>query len=236
MGHVLRLLLPLTLLALAAATPATAGSPRASVAAQERAEEALDEAQDLRSGRGVRTGRELTEALRELARGVRHLRSEERERAVDLLERPTDLGDPDAYPSGITVERDCEGSFCVHWAATDLAAATMVPAVLAEAEVVRTFENVTLGWRQPPNDGDNRVDIYLQDLGAQRLFGFAATDPGQNSQAQSSYLVIDNDFAPAQYNGEPADKSLRLTLAHEYGHVLQYGYDVTGDPWHYEAS
>ena len=232
----LRLLLPLALLALTAATSAAAPAPRASVAAQERAEEALDEAQDLRSGHGVRTGRELTEALRELARGVRHLRGEDRERAVDLLERPTDLGDPDAYPSGITVERDCEGSFCVHWAATDLAAAAMVPAVLAEAETVRTFENVTLGWRQPPDDGDGRVDIYLQDLGAQRLFGFAATDPGQNSQAQSSYLVIDNDFAPIQYNGEPADKSLRLTLAHEYGHVLQYGYDVTGDAWHYEAS
>ena len=232
----LRLLLPLALLALTAATPATAAAPRASVAAQERAEEALDEAQDLRAGHGVRTGRELTAALRELTTGLRHLRGEERRRAVDLLQRPTDLGDPDAYPPGVTIDRSCAGSFCVHWAATDLAAATMAPAVLAQAEAVRALENGTLGWQQPPSDGDNRVDVYLQDLGAQRLFGFAATDPNQNTQSQSSYLVIDNDFASAQYNGEPPEKSLRLTLAHEYGHVLQYGYDVTGDAWHYEAS
>jgi hypothetical protein len=240
MGHVLRLLLPLTLLALTATTPAAAASPRAAVAAQERAEDALDEAEELRGGDGVRTGRELTGALRELSTGLRHLGGDERERAVDLLERPTDAGDPDAYPLGVTIERSCQNSFCVHWAITDLAAQAMAASVLAEAEKVRAFENGTLGWRPPPSDGgaggDNRVDIYLQDLGAQRLFGFAATDPNQNSRSQSSYLVIDNDFAPAQYNGEPSDKSLRLTLAHEYGHVLQYGYDVTGDGWHYEAS
>ena len=233
----LRLLLPLALLALAAATPATAASPRASVAAQERAEEALDEAQDLRSGRGVRTGRELTEALRELARGVRHLRGEERERAIDLLERPTDLGDPDAYPSGITVEAQT---------------AQAASACTGRRPTSRRRPWSRRCWRRRRRCGRSRTarsaggsrratattasTSTSRTSGAQRLFGFAATDPGQNSQAQSSYLVIDNDFAPAQYNGEPADKSLRLTLAHEYGHVLQYGYDVTGDPWHYEAS
>ena len=239
MGYVLRLLL-LTPLVLAVAGPAAAASPRASVAAQERAEYALEEAEDLRDGQGVRTGRELTDALRELSTGLRHLRGDDRERAVDLLQRPTDAGDPDAYPANATIVKTCNTNFCVHWDQSDVAGAAMAPAVLLEAQTVRTFENGTLGWRQPPSDGtdggDNRVDIYLQDLGAQRLFGFAATDPNQNSQAQSSYLVIDNDFAPTQYNGEPSDKSLRLTLAHEYGHVLQYGYDVTADPWHYEAS
>ena len=105
-----------------------------------------------------------------------------------------------------------------------------------EANAVRNLENGTLGWREPPSDGDPQVDIYLKELGDQRLFGFAATDPGQNQLSQHSYLVIDNDFDPAQYGGAPALESLRVTLAHEYGHVLQYGYDVTADGWHYESS
>ena len=48
--------------------------------------------------------------------------------------------------------------------------------------------------------------------------------------------MIDNDFDPAQYGGAAALESLRVTLAHEYAHVLQYGYDVLADGWHYEAS
>ena len=236
MGHVPRLILPVTLLVLAAAAPATAVSPRASAAAEARAERALEAAEDLSEGRGVRTGRELTPALRELAVRVPHLRGDERQRAVDLLARPTDSGDPDAYPPGTSVEQTCAGSFCVHWAATDLQGAAMVPTVLSEAAAVRAFENGTLGWRPPPSDGDAFVDIYLKDLGPEHLFGFVATDLNQGALSQSSYLVIDNDFDPAQYNGQPSTESLRLTLAHEYGHVLQYGYDVTADHWHYESS
>ena len=48
--------------------------------------------------------------------------------------------------------------------------------------------------------------------------------------------MIDNDFDPAQYGGAHALESLRVTLAHEYAHVLQYGYDVLADGWHYESS
>ena len=31
-------------------------------------------------------------------------------------------------------------------------------------------------------------------------------------------------------------ESLRVTLAHEYAHVLQYGYDILADGWHFESS
>ena len=237
----LRLLLPLAVLVLAA-SPAAAAEPRASAAAQRHAERALDQAENLRAGQGVRTGRELTDALREVAVGIRHLRGEERERARSLLARPTDAPgtDPDAFPPGAPVANQCLGSFCVHYLQNDLGAAAMAPTVLAEAEKVRAFENGTLGWQSPPSDGilggDGRVDIYLQELSAQNLFGFAASDPGQDDQSQHSYLVLDNDFDPAEYGGAPALESLRLTLAHEYGHVLQYGYDILADGWHYEAS
>jgi hypothetical protein len=181
-----------------------------------------------------------------LALQVRHLRGEERERAVSLLSRPDDgdLETPadERFEPGRPVSRRCSENFCLHYVlqGVDAAADGLADAVLEEAEAVRTFENGTLGWREPRSDasvdGDPRVDIYLKELGSRSLFGWAATDPNQDTQAQHSYLVLDNDFDPAQFGGAPALDSLRVTLAHEYGHVLQYGYDVLADGWHYESS
>jgi hypothetical protein len=246
MGHVLRPLLLSAALLTLGVSPAAAAGARAHSAAHQHAQAVLHEAGDLHDGRGVRTGRELTDALRELALGVRHLRGADRERAVALLARPDDgdLGTPadESFTPGLPVARSCSQNFCVHHVSLggDAATAAQAQAVLAEAEAVRAFENGSLDWRDPRNDaplgGDRRVDIYLKELGGRNLFGWAATDPDQDTQAQHSYLVLDNDFDPNQFGGVPALDSLRVTLAHEYGHVLQYGYDVTADGWHYESS
>lgn len=234
-----RILLTCALFLLAAA-PAGA-HPRAHAAAEQRAADAaLEQVERLSDGRGVRGGHELTHALRELSLGLRHLRGAERERAESLLARPTDedAADderwtiPEAPGSPI-----CSANFCVHFVLTgpDAGAAAFATSVLAEAEAVQAVENGRLGWRRPPSDGDGRVDIFLKELGASRLFGFAATDPGQGGRSHHSYLVLDNDFDPAQYGGAAALDSLKVTLAHEYGHVIQYGYDVTADGWHFES-
>ena len=247
MGHVLRpLLLGAAFLTLAV-SPAAAAAPRANAAAQEQAQTVLEEAGDLQDGRGVRTGRELTDALRELSLSVRHLRGADRERALALLSRPDDqdaldIPSEDRFTPGVPVSRECSENFCVHYVelGSDAATDAQAQVVLAEAEAVRAFENGTLAWREPRNDaplgGSRDVDIYLKELGERNLFGWAATDPEQDTQAQHSYLVLDNDFDPEQFSQVPALDSLRVTLAHEYGHVLQYGYDVTADGWHYESS
>jgi len=238
-GHVLKRTLPTTLLVVLACAPAAAASPRAHSAAQQRAEASLEQAEQLLNGRGVRTGREATEALRQLATQIRHLRGDEREQAIALLSRPTDANAPvDERYTVPELPPLCDANFCVHsvGSGVDAPGAGTAALALAEANAVRNFENGTLGWREPPDDGDGRVDIYLKELGAQRLFGFAATDPQQATQSQHSYLVIDDDFDPAQYGGADALESLRVTLAHEYAHVLQYGYDVLADPWHFESS
>lgn len=227
------------LLAVLACAPAVAASPRAHSAAEQAAEATLEDAQRLLDGRGVRTGRELTESLRELSVQARHLRGDERDRAIALLSRPTDSDAPsDERYTAPELPPLCDANFCVHSVGTGLDAAGpgMAALTLAEANAVRLFENGELGWREPPSDGDGRVDIYLKELGAERLFGFASTDPEQETKGQHAYLVIDNDFDPAQYGGTPALESLRVTLAHEYAHVLQYGYDVLADTWHYESS
>jgi hypothetical protein len=236
---VLSRILPITLLAVLACGPAAAASPRAHSAAQQRAEASLQEAERLLNGHGVHTGRELTVALRDLATRIRHLRGDEREQAIALLSRPTDGDAPsDERYTAPELPPLCDANFCIHSVSSgaDAPSAGMAALTLAEANAISNIENGALGWREPRNDGDGRVDIYLKELGSQRLFGFAATDPGQNEVSQYSYMVIDNDFDPAQYGGAEALESLRVTLAHEYAHVLQYGYDILADPWHFESS
>lgn len=238
-ASVLQRSLTTALFLVVALVPAASASPRAHSSAQVLAEASLEEAEGLLEGDGVRTGRELTHALREVAAGLRHLRGDERERAVSLLSRPTDGDAPDDERFTVPeLPPLCDTTFCVHSVGSGLDApsAGMAALTLVEANRVHAFENGTLGWSLPPDDGDGRIDIYLKELGEQKLFGFAATDPGQDRLRQHSYLVIDNDFDPAQYGGAPVLESLRVTLAHEYAHVLQYGYDVTADGWHYEAS
>ncbi|HYH57609.1 MAG TPA: Ig-like domain-containing protein [Thermoleophilaceae bacterium] len=221
----LRFVLPAALVLASLAGPVHAESPRAQAAAQVRAEAALEEVLDLRRGEGVRTGRELTEALRDLTLGFRHLRGEERARAAQQLDRPEVGG-----------TRICADDFCVHGTAGGVLTTALV---LAEAQAVHDFHTGTLGWREPPADdagGDDRVDIYLDDVGKDLLFGYAQSDGG-GGQSQSSFLVIDDDYSADDFGTAiSAMDALRVTLAHEYAHVLQYGYDVTADGWHYESS
>ena len=232
-------ILPTTLLVALACVPTAAAAPRAHSAAQQRAEASLQEAEQLLNGRGVHTGRELTGALRDLATRIRHLRGDDRAQAIALLSRPTD-GDAPSDERYTVPELPplCDANFCIHsvGSGVDAPSTGMAAVTLAEANAIRNIENGALGWREPRSDGDGRVDIYLKELGAQRLFGFAATDPGQAEVSQHAYMVIDDDFDPAQFGGADALESLRVTLAHEYAHVLQYGYDVLADPWHFESS
>ena len=223
MRRALRPLLPALAIIAAAAPPAAAG-PRAQSAAVRHAEAALEEVQDLRAGRGVRTGRELTLALRDLSLSLHHLRGEARAEASQALDRPNVGGASDCTTSP---------DFCVHGVKPGITLSA--DAVLAVAEEVDRFETGALGWAKPPSDGDAQVDIYLDDVGDDGIFGYAQTDGG-TSQSQSSFLVIDDDFANPEFGGIPAAESLRVTLAHEYGHVLQYGYDVLADGWHLESS
>src|SRR4051812_30496980 len=84
---VVRLLLVAAVLV--AALPATAGAS-AGTGDSQRAQRALQRAQDLMQGVGVRTGRELTPALLELRHTRGGLDPAGRRKADALLARPTD--------------------------------------------------------------------------------------------------------------------------------------------------
>jgi hypothetical protein len=226
---------------------------------REAAEDALADAQRLAEGEGVRTGRELTTALLEVARERRFLSRSDREQADRLLARPTDPGDGGVggpYADSARVMRTCSAHFCVHWVTStadapppaDLDSCTspdFVDKVITALEQSYAVENVQLGWRTPVADGtrggDARTDVYLKELneGGDGLFGYAATDGG-SGRTRQAYMVLDNDYAASEfpdpdYGGLP-DIPIRVTAAHEYNHVLQYAYDIAQDPWMYEST
>lgn len=194
---------------------------------------------------------ELTTTLLALSRSLSSLRPDQRRQADALLARPTDNPDPDG--SAYTVPEQppyCTEHFCVHYVASTPDAPSLadgngngipdyVEQVGAVAEAVYATENGTLGWQPPKPDGtlggDSRTDVYLVQLGG-RLFGYSAPDAGQTGRSQHAYLVVDNDYSPSEFPGTTPLNDLEVTFAHEYNHVLQFGYDVDQDLWFYEAT
>ncbi|MGI9558014.1 MAG: MXAN_6640 family putative metalloprotease [Solirubrobacterales bacterium] len=229
----------------------------ASISAAE-ASAALDRVQALIAGTSAEPPRELTIALRDLAVALPVLKGQQRESAQALLARPTDgVGDPagDGYTAPPADFRSsCSAGFCAHWVVstadapdpTDATPANGIPdfvdEVLAAAETSATVQNVDLGWVTPRSDGviggNSKTDIYLKDIGNSGLFGYAAPDPGQGAKRkQFAYLVIDNDYRAGQYAGyaSPADP-MRVTVAHEYNHVIQFAYDTFQESWLFEST
>jgi hypothetical protein len=181
-------------------------------------------------------------------------------RPTEARGRPTD--DPDPNRNAYTVPQAprspvCSAHFCVHWVAEGIDAPSLddgngdgvpdfVRRVLTVAEHVHDVENEKLGWREPKSDGRRggrrgKTDIYLSQIGGE-LFGYAAPDRGQASKEHRiprrlhGYLVLDNDYSAFEFPGTSAADDLRVTVAHEYNHILQFGYDAFQDPWFAEAS
>jgi hypothetical protein len=151
---------------------------------------------------------------------------------------------------------DCDANFCVHWVDQGLDAPNLhdtdgngipdyVERVLAVAEHVHYVENGKLDWQEPLSDGaigggHGKTDIYLSEIGG-ALFGYAAPDRGQAVHGRQprrlhGYLVLDNDYNAFEFPHTEPGHDLKVTLAHEYNHILQFGYDAYEDPWFAESS
>ncbi|HEY0318933.1 MAG TPA: MXAN_6640 family putative metalloprotease [Solirubrobacterales bacterium] len=175
-------------------------------------------------------------------------------------QRPTD--DPDPNRNAYSVPEAprspfCGPHFCVHWVAEGLDAPNLadgdadgvpdyVERVLRIAEHVHAVENDKLGWREPKSDGrkgggNGETDIYLSQIGGE-LFGYAAPDRGQATKQHRiprrlhGYLVLDNDYSAFEFPDTSPVQDLEVTLAHEYNHILQFGYDAFQDPWFAEST
>lgn len=95
-----------------------------------------------------------------------------------------------------------------------------------------------LGYPAPPQDGgypsgiDNRFDVYVTNLGG-NFFGLTYPDSlsfsGPTSLDATSFIGIDNDYQEigfGPYRANPLN-AVRVTIAHEYFHAVQFGMDYT---------
>src|SRR5919109_771457 len=208
--------------------------------------------------------RDATLILRDLAARKRELSGPERELAEALLARPDDGDVPVgngwtvAEAAGSPVCSALPGTgLCVHWVAsssdapspTDSSPANGVPdwidLTLATWETVWTQEIGAIGYREPLPDGtlgdDNRLDVYVDDLGSDGVFGYCTSDdpnvdvPGVF--AVWAYCVVDDDYAPGQYGSvHTPQEFLGVTSAHEFNHASQFAYDWLEDVWLLEGT
>jgi hypothetical protein len=181
-------------------------------------------------------------------------------RPTEERRRPTDDPDPNRNAYSVPEAKKspaCSRHFCVHWVEIGLDAPSpgdrngngvpdFVERVLRVAEHVHSVENDKLGWREPRSDGrqggrNGKTDVYLSQIGGE-LFGYAAPDRGQATEEHRiprrlhGYLVLDNDYSAFEFPGTKPQNDLEVTFAHEYNHILQFGYDAYQDPWFAESS
>ena len=177
--------------------------------------------------------------------------------AGTLLPRPED-GGADPFGTGYTApsKAHCAAHVCVHWVASTNDAPPLedfdangvpdqVELVAATAEEVWATVVGSWGFRSPKSDlstprhgPDGRLDIYLADIGTS-LYGYTATDDPNASVNSgylywdvSTYLVLDDDYSPAQFGDDRTPlELLQVSVAHEFFHAVQAAYDFWEDPW-----
>jgi hypothetical protein len=207
--------------------------------------------------------REATPILRTLAAQLPQLKGADRRRAERILARPDDGGaDPlgDGYTTS-NVFDECKTHVCVHWVEETQDAPPLadgdgddVPDWVERTAAV--LENAwqrqvgKFGFRPPKSDQtssnsgpNNKLDVYLADVGAKGFYGYVTSDDPNLQQSAgykffdfSTYMVIDEDFARSQFPGVNGPLALKVTVAHEFFHTVQGAYDFFEDGWFSEGT
>jgi hypothetical protein len=179
---------------------------------------------------------DLTLALREL-----RLRADDLPTARSRAAARALLSRPDAFWADKRTLPSADGKVLVHWnhgTVDDPAYPTQVAAVAQH--VLGVYRNA--GYRAPKSDGTRGggsgiIDIYLDNLGDQGVYGYCDTDvtvPANGPYDAPAFCALDNDFAEFP-NNTPVE-NLRVTAAHELFHAVQFAYDYTEDSWFMEAT
>jgi hypothetical protein len=193
---------------------------------------------------------DATLALRDLALLKDELTGAARVEAERYLARPTEPGDRDAYTVA-EAPPACSGPVCVHYVASSGDAPNLtdgngngrpdyVDTVLATT--IRVHNTlVAAGYRAPKPDrglgGSNQTDIYIADIADDGRYGYCTTDqnvPRQGPYDAWAYCVLDDDYN--EFRTHTPLENLQVTVAHEYFHAVQFGYDAAEDSWFLEAT
>lgn len=126
-----------------------------------------------------------------------------------------------------------------------------VDAVAKALEKSWQIEIETMGWAVPPTDGgrggNSLYDVYIRDLTGTSALGITSPEdnvgdnpstPAVESWAATSYLSIDNHLTDEAFSkGQDEFSLMRTTVAHEFNHAIQFGYDIADSHnWIYEAT
>ena len=145
-------------------------------------------------------------------------------------------------PSGhFRVHYDTEGSDAVDPTDDD---ANGIPDYIDLAATVLDstweLEVEQLGYNPPPSDnglgGGEEYDVYFVELGG-TVYGWAYPDI-PSVTTTPSYLKIDNNFTDSSYVQTRGLDALRVTIAHEFHHAIQFGYyaGIDGSWWQESTS
>ena len=138
--------------------------------------------------------------------------------------------------------QQCFTTVCVHWFTTGADRATDAYA----AQVAATAEQVlatyaAAGYRAPEPDGtrggNDLLDIYLEDLGSQGLYGYCDTDAAPSGDGPwdvPAYCAFDNNYT--EFPSHTPLENLQVTAAHELFHAVQFAYDYLEDVWFMEST
>jgi hypothetical protein len=248
--------------AVTTARATSAGGSDRALAALEAVEQALRGApHERRTAPEAQQGRQLTVLLRDLRLRLDELDGEDRLRAKSYLARPDGDRTPSGEPvsgAAATNKDDCSvaatpGSHvCVHWVTTGADAPPLTDSDLDgvpnQVETTRDVFNEVWsrivtdgGYRAPLADlgpeadqgPDEKLDVYLANLGSRGLYGYCGTDDTTKARAVPAFCSLDDDFA--EFGGKPLE-NLQVTAAHEFFHAVQFAYDSWEDAWLLEGT
>ncbi|OVE78747.1 hypothetical protein BVY01_04570 [bacterium I07] len=108
-----------------------------------------------------------------------------------------------------------------------------IPDYVDEAvfSLVRSYniEIEDLGFRPPPDDGGvdgPEWDIYITNVGGVYSWTNSETQLSSNPDRWTSYILVDNNY---QHTPTTGVDGLRVSIAHEFHHMIQLGYNGRDD-------
>ncbi|MBU8933018.1 MAG: hypothetical protein KOO62_03325 [candidate division Zixibacteria bacterium] len=161
---------------------------------------------------------------------------------VQIIDRDTLIQNELTYasPGGyFLIHYTVTGQDSVYEASVDISPANGIPDYVDGVAMVgdSVYNHIvnTLGYAAPPadgfyTDGDDRYDVYLRDIGT-GVYGQTWMDStqidGPGTLRSTSFIDLDNDYQSlSAYKDRPMD-AVRVTMAHEFFHAIQFGYDFS---------
>ncbi len=169
------------------------------------------------------------------------LSAEFQARLGKLAQRRPDAQHDILSPSGrFRVHYDTEGRHAVSPTDDDAnGIPDYIDRTMAVLDSVWVLEIDQLGYNPPPSDnglgGGDEYDAYVIELNG-GYYGYAY--PASNStETTHSYLEIDNNFTDPGYKQTRGLDALRVAIAHEFHHAIQFGYYAKFDgSWWQEST